>query len=116
MKHVRNVAIILALGALVYLAPAARVAAGLLSWVLGVVFLGILVWFAAVMYRQHRAELLSLDDRMRALLYASIGVAVLTVTATSRLWQTPIGTVGWIVLLAAASFGVYSAWRSFRTY
>lgn len=117
MKHVRNIAIVLALGALVYAAPGAGLAAGLLSWLLGVVFLGVLAWFLMVMYREHRGEIQSLGDRMRLVLYGSIGLAVLTLTASRRMWDLGgAATVLWIALLALASFGVYSAWRAYRSY
>ena len=116
MKHVRNIAIVLALGAIVYAAPGAGRAAGVLAWLLGVVFLGTLAWFAAMMYRQYRGELYSLGDRMRLVLYGSIGLAVLTLTATRRLWETGAGTVIWFGLLVAASAGVYTAVRSYQSY
>lgn len=116
MKHVRNIAIILALAGVVYAAPAAGAAAGLLAWLLGVIFLGVLAWFVMVMYRQYRAEIFSLGDGMRALLYASIGLVVLTVTATPRLWASGPGTAVWFGLLAVASCGAFVAWRSYQRY
>ena len=116
MKHVRNIAIVLALAAVVYAAPGAGAAAGLLAWLLGVVFLGVLAWFVMVMYRHYRGEIFSLGDGMRALLYASVGLAVLTVTATPRLWSSGPGTAVWFALLALASCGAFAAWRSYQRY
>lgn len=118
MKHVRNIAIVLALGGLLFVTrERGALAANLLSWLLGVVFLGVLAWFVMVMYREHRAEITSLGDRMRLVLYGSIGLAVLTVTASRRMWDLGGGgTVLWIALLALASFGLFSAWRAFRSY
>lgn len=118
MKHVRNIAIVLALAALVYAARGPGVVAtNALLWVLNALFLGLFAWFAMVMYRQFRGEIHSLDDRMRLVLYASIGLAVLTLTASQRLWNIGgPGTLLWIALLAAASGGVYAAWRSYRRY
>ena len=116
MKHIRNIAIVLALGAIVYAAPGAGDAAGVLAWLLGVIFLLTLAWFVAVMYRQYRGEIYSLGDSMRLVLYASIGLIVLTLTATQRLWHTGAGTVVWFGLLAAASAGVYLAVRAHRSY
>jgi hypothetical protein len=116
VRHVRNIAIVIALGAVVWLAPGAEPAGVLLVWTLGVIFLGVLAWFAAVMYRHYKGELFSLGDTMRGVLYASVAVAVLTVTATGRLWQTSVGVVVWFLLVAGASFGVYAAWRSYGRY
>jgi hypothetical protein len=76
----------------------------------------VLAWFVMVMYRQYRSEIFSLGDGMRALLYASIGLAVLTVTATSRLWASGPGTAVWFALLAVASCGAFVAWRSYQRY
>jgi hypothetical protein len=116
MKNARNVAIVLGLAALVALIPAGGFAAGVLLWVLGLAFWAILAWFVARMYREHRMSLFSLDDRMRGVLYVSIGVAVLTVTATRRLWDTSAGVVAWFALIAAASYGVFAVWQHARRY
>jgi O-antigen/teichoic acid export membrane protein len=116
VKNARNVAIVLGLAALVALIPAGGFAAGLLLWLLGIAFWAILAWFVARMYREYRFSLFSLDDRMRALLYVSIGVAVLTVTATRRLWDTSLGVVAWFALIAGASYGVFAVWQHARRY
>jgi hypothetical protein len=116
VKTLRNVAIILAVAAGVALIPAGGVAAGTTLWLLGIAFWAVLAWFAARMYREHRMALMSLDDRMRALLYGSIGVAVLTVSATRRLWDTPAGVIAWFALIAAASYGLFAVWQHSRRY
>jgi hypothetical protein len=116
VKHVRNIAIVLALAALVYASPQVGFAAGMLSWLLGVVFLGVLAWFLYVMYRSYRAELHSLGDGMRAVLYGSVGLAALTLTATPTLWGTGTGTIVWFGLLAAATYGLFASWRAYRRY
>jgi hypothetical protein len=116
VKTLRNVAIILAVAAGVALIPAGGVAAGTTLWLLGIAFWAVLAWFAARMYREYRMTLMSLDDRMRALLYGSIGVAVLTVTATRLLWGTPAGVIAWFALIAAASYGLFAVWQHSRRY
>ena len=116
MKTARNVAIVLAIAAAVALLPAGGWAAGLTLWVLGIAFWAIFAWFGARLYREHRMSLVMLGDRIRALLYGSIGVAVLTVSATRRLWETPGGTIAWFALIAAASYGVFAVWQYSRRY
>jgi hypothetical protein len=116
VKNVRNIAIVLALAGVVYALPAVGALAGLLAWLLGVVFLGVLAWFVMVMYRHYRGEIFSLGEGMRALLYTSLALAVLTVTATPRLWASGPGTAVWFALLALASSGAFVAWRSYRRY
>ena len=116
VKHVRNIAIVLALATLVYASPQVGFAAGLLSWLLGIVFLGVIAWFLYVMYRSYRAELQSLGDGVRAVLYGSIGLAALTLTATPTLWGSGTGTIVWFALLAAATYGLFASWRAYRRY
>ena len=116
MKHVRNVAIILALAALVAFVPGGGTAAGLLVWLTGILFLGGLAWFASRMYREHRLTLYSLGDRWRGILYAAIGLAALTLTASNQLLDTATGTLAWILLIAASVFAIFAVYRASRTY
>ena len=115
-KHIRNVAIIVALGAAVFFLPGGGLAAGLLLWLTGVLFLGGLAWFASRLYREHRFSLYALGDRWRGILYVAVAVAVLTITASTELFSTPAGTVAWFVLIGAASFAVFAVYRESRTY
>lgn len=116
LKNVRNVAIILAVAALVVLVPGGGRGASVATQAVWLVFLATLVWFASVMYRQHRVSLYSLGDRRRAILYAALAVATLTLTATSRLWGTGVGSVVWLVLLAAAAYAIIAVVWSARRY
>jgi len=116
VKHARNVLIILALAAAVVAVPGSRLVADMLVWALFMAFLGTLAWFLARTYSEFRASLFALDDRMRGILYGSIAVAVLAVTATPKLWDSPAGTLAWFLLVGGASFGVYSAFRAHREY
>ena len=116
MKHVRNVAIILALAAAVAFVPGGGTAAGLLWWLAGILFIGGLAWWAFRLYRENRLTLFSLEDRWRGLLYAAVGLALLTLTASRELFATPAGTLAWILLIAASVFAVFAVYRSSRTY
>lgn len=111
-----NVAIVLALAAAVLVIPGAGLATGALVWALGVGFLVALGYFAVIMYRRHRYDLFSLGERNRAILYGSTGLAVLTVTATPRLWDSGPGTLLWFVLVGAACGGAIAVWRASRAY
>jgi hypothetical protein len=68
------------------------------------------------MYRQHRTTLYSLGDGRRAILYVAVGVAALTLTATSRLWHTPAGSIAWLVLMAGAAYAVFAIFWAARKY
>jgi len=115
-ETVRNVAIILALAAIVMLAPGGGNASDGILQALVIVMLASVGWFGVRLYREHRSDLYSLGDRNRGILYASAGLLALTVTATDRLWGTGPGTVVWVVLIALACYGVYFVFRSSREY
>ena len=116
MRTALYVGIILALAAAVAFVPGGGSTANLLVWLIGVLFWGALAWFLGRLYREYRTDIYGLGDRMRAVLYVSIGVAVLTVTATRRLWETPAGLFAWFLLVGAASYGVFMVWRQWREY
>ena len=116
MRTALYVGIILALAAAVAFVPGGGNTANLFLWLIGVLFWGALAWFLGRLYREHRTDIYGLGDRMRAVLYVSIGVAVLTVTATRRLWETPAGLFAWFLLVGAASYGVFMVWRQWREY
>ncbi len=102
----RNIVIVLVLAALVVVLPGGGTGAAVATQTLSLAFLGSLAWFAFVMYRQHRTELYSLGDTRRAILYVALGVALLTVTASSRMWSSGTGIILWFVLIAAAADAV----------
>lgn len=116
LSAVRNIAIILVLAALVVVVPGGGTGSGVAIQVVSLAFLATLVWFAATMYRQHRVALYGLGDRRRAILYASLAVATLTLTATPRLWQTGVGSVVWLVLLGGAVYAVIAIVWAARRY
>jgi hypothetical protein len=115
-KNLRNAAIVVGIAAAVWLLPGAGTATAFLAGLLGIVFLGAIAFFVGRLYMEHRTTLFSLGDRMRAVLYFSVAVAVVTVTATGRLWDSGPGTLVWFVLIGAASYGVVTVWRHSREY
>jgi len=116
VRTARNIAIVAALAALVAFLPGAGVAASMFVWVVAIFFWSALAWFVARLYREYRDDIYGLGDRMRAVLYASVGMIVVTVAATSRLWETPAGVFAWFALVGAAIYGVVAAWRQHRAY
>ncbi len=112
----RNVAIVLAIAALVVLVPGGGSGASFALQAVSLLFLAVIGWFGYVSYRQRRMDLYDLGDRRRAVLYASIGLVVLTLTATSRLFTTTAGRVVWLLLLIAAAYAAFAVVWSARRY
>ena len=80
-----------------------------------------IAFFAAIallvsrLYRQYRFELETLDNALRLILYGSVGLAVLTFTATDRLFDVGgAGILIWFALLAIASYGIFWVWTRWR--
>lgn len=114
MAHLRNIVIILAIAALVVAIPGGGTGASVATQAISLLFLAALGWFASLMYRQHRVELYSLGDRRRAILYGALAVAVLTLSGTSRMWSTSVGSIAWLVLLAGALYALVAVVLSSR--
>jgi hypothetical protein len=106
IKVARNIAIVLALAALVVYAPGGGTGSRIVIQAVSIAFLAVIGWFASVMYRQHRVALYSLGDGRRAGLYGAIAVAVLTLSATARLLATGPGVLLWFVLVGGAAYTV----------
>jgi peptidoglycan/LPS O-acetylase OafA/YrhL len=112
----RNIVLVLGLAALVAFLPGGGTTANVIAGILSTLILASFVLLAARYYREHRIDLLSLDDRWRALLYGSIGAVVLDLAARQRLQQTTGGTLVWVAILGAAAYSLYLVWRRSRTY
>jgi surface polysaccharide O-acyltransferase-like enzyme len=68
-------------------------------------------------FRQYRIDLETLSDTLRFVLYGSIGLALLTFTATDRLFDVGgAGVLVWFALLALASYGLFFVWTRYRRY
>jgi drug/metabolite transporter (DMT)-like permease len=84
---------------------------------LTVAFFAAIALLAARLYREHRFELDSLEPRTRFVLYASIGAALLTFTATNRLFDSGgLGVLAWLALLGICSYGIFWVWTQYRAY
>jgi len=112
---VRNVAIVALLAAMVAILPGGGTGARVVLTALYLVFLGATVWVVSILYRERRDWLYLLSDGRRALLYGAAGVLAVTLTATSRLWATPAGSIAWLVLVGASVYtGFAIVWAARR--
>lgn len=116
MKTARNIAIVLAIAALVVVIPGGGKGASFAIQAVSLAFLAAIAWFASLLYRQHRETLYGLGDARRAILYVALGVAALTLTATSRMWHSSAGSVAWLVLMAGAVYAVFAVVWAARKY
>ena len=112
----RNIVIVLAIAAGVAVLPGGGTGANVVLQAVSLLFLGALGWGASVMYRQHRTTLYGLGDGRRAVLYAALAVALVTLTGTSKLWRTGAGSVAWLVLMGAAAYAAIAVVWSARKY
>jgi hypothetical protein len=84
---------------------------------LTVAFFAAIAFLVYRLYRQYHFELDSLDTSLRLGLYGSLALAVLTFTATDRLFDAGgAGVLVWFALLALASYGLYWVWTRYRRY
>lgn len=116
LEVARNVAIVIAIALVVWLAPGGGEGAALVQQILSAVFIVMIVLIASRVYRQFRGEIFGLGDQWRFALYAAAGVAVVTVAGTKRLLATGAGTLLWFALLASASYTLYLVWQRYRSY
>jgi hypothetical protein len=115
-KNIRNIAIVMAIAALVVIVPGGGPAASTLMQAIAIAFLAAIAWAASRLYREHRVALYSLGDRPRAILYSAVGVATLTFSASGRLLHTGLGSLLWLLLIAGCAFAVFWVFRSAREY
>jgi hypothetical protein len=80
-------------------------------------FFAAIALLVARWYRQYRLDIESLDPNIRLALYGSLAIAVLTFTATDRLFDAGgAGVIAWFALLALASYGLFWGWTRYRRY
>jgi drug/metabolite transporter (DMT)-like permease len=84
---------------------------------LTIAFFAVIVVLVYRLYRQYRIDLETLSDMLRLVLYGSVGLALLTFTATDRLFDAGgAGVLVWFALLALASYGLFFVWTRYRRY
>lgn len=116
IETARNVGVILLLGLAVWLLPGGGEGAGLVLQLLNAIFIVLIALGCGLLYRRFRGEIFALGDRWRLALYAAVGVAIVTIAASGRLFDTPAGAVAWFALIGAASYTLYLVWQRHRSY
>jgi uncharacterized protein involved in cysteine biosynthesis len=84
---------------------------------LTVAFFAAIAFLGYRLFREHRVDIETLEARQRLVLYASVGLAFLTFTATNRLFDLGgVGVVAWLALLGLCSYGVFWVWTRYRRF
>lgn len=100
-----------------FLLPGGGNALDVMLTALSIAFFVAIALLAARLYRENRFTIESLSDRERQVLYGSIGLALITFTATRQMFdEGGFGVLAWLALLGLASYGVYWTWRSSQEY
>jgi hypothetical protein len=112
----RNVGIVALVALAVALLPGGSTAANFLLAMLSLGFIAAIGLLGYRLYMEQRFTLWSMTMQHRSLLYGGVAVAAMTLIATSRLWNSGLGTVMWFVLLGGSVLAVYHAWTESRRY
>ncbi len=115
-QTVRNVAIILALAAIVDFLPGGGAAAATVMAALTLIFLAAIAWFAYRLYREQQLTLATLTDPQRAGLFGALGGIALLAVAYDEFSSWGGGLLLWIALIAACVGAIVLIWRKATTY
>ncbi|MDX6705318.1 MAG: hypothetical protein QOI48_1164 [Solirubrobacteraceae bacterium] len=116
LEVARNIGIVVVLALVVWLAPGGGEGAAFIGQLLNAVFIITVALICGILYRQYRGEIFSLGDEWRFALYGAIGVAIVTIAASKKLFATGAGAVLWFALVGAASYTLYLVWQRYRSY
>jgi hypothetical protein len=113
---VRNIAIVVAIAAAVYLLPGGGKVASTFEAALWVAFGFGIAYLGLRLYREHRISLYNLGDRHRALLYGAVALGVFAYAARRRMWETGSGELLWFVLVGCVVYALLEVFRRSRSY
>jgi hypothetical protein len=116
MKTLRNVAIVVAIAAAVYILPGGGRAASTFEAALWVGFGVGIAYLGLRLYREHRISVHSLGDRHRGMFYGALALAVFAYAARRRMWETGLGELLWFVLVGVVIYALMEVYRYSRSY
>ena len=110
-------AIVALIALVLFILPGGGNALDVILTLLSIAFFTAIALLAARLYREHSFTIESLSDRQRQVSYGSIGLALLTFTATRQMFEEGgFGVLAWLALLGLASYGVYWTWKTSQEY
>jgi hypothetical protein len=116
VQTVRNVAIILALAAIVDFLPGGGAAADTVMAALTLIFLAAIAWFVYRLYREQQLTLATLTDAQKAGLFGAVGGIALLIVAYDEFRSWNGGLLLWVALMAGCVAGIFLIWRKATTY
>ena len=116
MRAARNVAIVALIALGFWALPGGSGTLNVILALLSIAFFAAIAFLGYRLYREHRFTIDSLQPVQRAVLYGSIGLAILTFAASSRLLNGGAGILVWLALLGVASYGVFWVFQRYRSY
>jgi len=116
-KHLRNIAIIVALALVVWLVPGGDSAGVTVANLLSLIFVGGLLFLGFRLYMENRETIFGLEERQRGVLYAAAALVAITLVATRRMWDAGgLGAIVWLMLIGAGVYALVGVWRAYREY
>ena len=116
LQTLRNVAIILALAAVVDFLPGGGAAAATVMAALTLIFMAAIAWFVYRLYREQQLTLSTLTDLQKAGLFGAVGGIALLIVAYDEFSSWSGGVLLWIALIAGCIGGIFLIWRSATSY
>jgi hypothetical protein len=117
VRQVRNFGIVALIALAIVALPGGGPTLNVVMTLLSMAFFAGITLFGVRLYNEQRFTIDSMSDRQRFVLYASLGVAMLNFTATSRLFNAGgVGVLVWLAILGMCSYGVMWVYVSYRRY
>lgn len=111
MIAVRNIVIIALLALVLTLLPSGgNITTGLLT-ALSLMFLGAIALLAVRFWRENSLARDAMTDRQRGFVYGGLGAIALMVAGSDELFETGLGTVAWLVIVAVSVWLIVTTWR-----
>ena len=116
-KHLRNIAIVIALALVVWLVPGGDSAGVTIANLLSLIFVGGILFLGFRLYMENRETIFGLEERQRGVLYAAAALVAITLVATRRMWDAGgLGAIVWLMLIGAGVYALVGVWRAYREY
>jgi hypothetical protein len=106
----RNISIIAVLALGVAFLPRGGDVASAVFTAITMAFLAVMTLAVYGASRSNSMTLMGLPDSRRFVLYSALGLIVLLIAGASKMFDTGLGTLAWILLLASAVIGIWLVW------